>query len=117
MLQAILDGIAEGVIVVSDSGTVLESNAAAERLTGLRPGDAAGNGQAPRIWFQPDRATPQSADQTPLSQAQHGQTTGEQQLFVRPEKATDGTLVSVRCLPLCNKNGQPCGGVVLLRTV
>jgi PAS domain S-box-containing protein len=118
MLQTILDGMAEGVIVVSAQGQVLEANPAAQRLTGLHVGDAvSGNGQTARIWFLADRATPQPADQSPLSKAQHGQSTRDEQVFVRADGLPDGALVTVDCLPLCDKNNQPCGGVVLLRTL
>src|SRR5947209_3148519 len=118
LLRSILDSIAEGVVVADTDGRVLVCNAAAQRMTGMTPGETTlSSWWERRECFLPDRRTPFPPEQLPLAQALRGVAVDQMQVFFRSEQRPEGVWVSVNARPLCDDKGTVWGGVVVFRDV
>ena len=116
LLEAVLDGIDDGVIAADKNGETLVFNAGAGRMFGsLRP-DAAKD-QRSRTFgaFLPDRATPFPHADFPLTRAVDGQSTDDVEMFVRDPDTSAGRLLRVSGRPI--HGGEHAGGVIVCRDV
>lgn len=117
-LRAMMDSMADGVIVADDSGAILYSNAAAEQLLPLH---ATGRASEQRLsdhgLFLPDRVTPYPANEQPLARAIRGERVERLELFMRQQNAPDGAWLSVNAQPVIDASGRRRGGVAVFRDV
>ena len=117
-LRAMMDSLADGVIVADSSGKFLYWNAVAEKLVRMGPVDT-----APEQWssqyglFLADRVTPYPTEQMPLVRAIRGERVESAEMFVRREDGSQGTWLSINAAPLIDAEGQRRGGVSILRDV
>ncbi len=115
IMEAILDGMGEGVIVADGSGRCLVFNQAARALHGH--GDL---GPAPKRWgqddnlFLPDGVTPFPPDQVPLARALLGESADDVEVLVRHPLRPAGVFINVSARPIRLREGER-GGVIVFR--
>ncbi len=118
MLEATLEQVAEGVVVVDLEGHFLFANEAARRIVGMGPVDV-----PPADWsslhgcFLPDKVTPYPSEQLPLARAVRGEPVHEEEIFIRNPHAPEGAWISVNSTPLRDGTGRLTGGVITFRDV
>jgi sigma-B regulation protein RsbU (phosphoserine phosphatase) len=118
LLEAAVQQVAEGVIVVDREGRFLLWNAAAERMIGSGPVSG-----PPHEWssaygcYRADAVTPYPPDELPLARAMHGESVEEEELFIRNPRVPEGLWISVNSRPLHGQDGELAGGVVVFRDV
>jgi PAS domain S-box-containing protein len=100
ILNSILDGMGEGVVVTDPAGRFVLFNRQAKTILGVGLHDA-----LPAQWtgiygtFLPDRKTPIAPDQHPLVRAMKGQEVRNMELFVKNE-VVSGVTVAITATPL-----------------
>ena len=114
ILQSILDGMGDGVVVVDGHGDLILFNPAAAKILG---GESPLPSQNWEDWstlrlYQSDMITPIPADDLPLPKTVRGETVDQAEIFVRRDGFQHGFFVSLtgRTLP----DG---GGVVVLHNI
>jgi PAS domain S-box-containing protein len=118
LLQLILGGVSDGVVVADTNGRFLLFNAAAERFVGIGAIDA-----SPDQWsqqygsFLPDGITLFPAEELPLVRAMRGESVDAVELFIRNANVPDGRLLSITGRPLRGQDGALKGGVVVLHDI
>jgi PAS domain S-box-containing protein len=118
LLEAAVQQVAEGVIVVDRSGRFLLWNAAAEAIIGLGPVTC-----SPAEWsavygcYRTDGVTPCPAGELPLARAIRGEQVRDAELFIRNPRVPEGRWISVDSGPLHGAKGALEGGVVVFRDV
>ena len=116
MLEATLQQVAEGVVIVDLGGHFLFANEAAQRIVGMAPIDS-----APGDWsslygcFLPDKVTPYPSEQLPLARAMRGDHVREEEIFIRNPHTPEGAWISVNSTPLRDGKGKLTGGVIVFR--
>ena len=118
VLQAMLDNMADGVVVADRDGRFLVFNRAAQRIYGLGMTDV-----APEQWserygiFHAATSAPVASDSLPLVRAIHGEASDNVELLVRrPELAKDVHFHATG-RPLFDSNGEVDGGMVVLHDI
>jgi signal transduction histidine kinase len=118
VLEAVLQGTGEAVLVADSAAGLVCGNAAAERLLGLGP---AGVGLAAwaggLAFFRPDAVTPWAAADLPLARALRGEPVAEAEVFVRGAAHPDGRWVRMSARPFLDGGGRPRGAVLFCRDV
>ena len=118
MLEAILAGMGEGLVVADTAGNFLVFNRAAERIAGIgaTPG---GVEKWPATYgvFLPDAVTPYPAEELTLARATRGEETNDVEQFLRNPRVPQGVYVNVSGRPLRSADGTLLGGVVVFRDV
>jgi sigma-B regulation protein RsbU (phosphoserine phosphatase) len=118
MLEAAMQHVAEGVVIVDGEGHFLLFNEAAHKILGLGPVDV-----PPAEWsrvygcYLPDKATPYPGEDLPLVRATRGERILEDEIFIRNPGNPEGSWISVDSSPLVNEQGEPVGGVIVFRDV
>ena len=118
LMQTVLDGMEEGVVVADKAGNFLLTNERREQIVGVRL--IAGK---PDDWpatfgaFCLDRETQVPADELPLVRAMRGDTTEEVEFFIRNEKRPDGAYVRARGRPLLDGDSNVIGGVAIFSDI
>ena len=118
LMQTIFESMREGVIVVDVECEVVLANPSAERIFGMKALEA-----MPRDWsltygiYETDQETLVPEDRIPLRRALYGETTVEEEYFIRNEHRPDGVYVSANARPLLNENGELVAGVGVLRDI
>lgn len=117
-LRAMMDSMADGVIVADTLGRFLYWNGVANELLGMSALDT-----IPEQWsshyglFLADRVTAYPTEQLPLVRAMRGEGVDRAEMFVRHEGASQGIWVNVNARPLVDADGQRRGGVAVFRDV
>lgn len=118
LLNLILDGMSDGVVVANEQGHFLVFNPAAEQMFGSGATDTSEDEWSQQYGlFLPDQVTPFPADEIPLARAIRGEETKDIEMFVRHAKAPDGCWVLINGRPLRDETGQLRGGVVVCRDI
>jgi PAS domain S-box-containing protein len=118
LLQSVLDGVADGVVMADEQGRFQVWNAAAERIVGLGPADV----PVPR-WsehyalFLQDRTTLYPPERLPLVRAMRGESVADEVLFLRSRDRPEGIWLSVNAEPLRDETGRLKGGVAAFRDI
>jgi sigma-B regulation protein RsbU (phosphoserine phosphatase) len=118
ILEAAMQQVAEGVVVVDGNGHLLFWNEAARRIVGMGP-----LGISPADWssaygcFLPDTVTPYPSEQLPLTRAMRGERVREAEVFIRNPSHPEGSWISINSAPLRDTKGEPVGGVIVFRDV
>lgn len=115
LLQAIADGIDDGVIVVSNERRFLVWNRTAELLIGSGPSEV-----PPEQWgrhyglYHADGTTPLDDSELPVSQALAGHPVKAQEIFVRNAFNGEGNRITVSAKPLRGEDQTILGCVLTL---
>jgi PAS domain S-box-containing protein len=118
ILESVLAGMADAVVVADTAGRFLLFNPEAERL--LRRGQM---DVPPEQWsarygcYLPDEVTPYPPEDLPLARAIRGEEVHATTVFIRHEDLPEGLWLSVNGRPLRDGAGQITGGVVVMRDV
>ncbi len=117
ILNSILDGIGEGVIVVDSAGRTLLFNSEAQRVLGTQARDV-----PPEQWaraygvYLADGRTLVPAAENPLLRAMHGARKVEMEVIVKNGGAAEAR-VAVVATPLRSDSAEVTGAIALLRDV
>jgi PAS domain S-box-containing protein len=118
VMQSILNGMSEGVIVADGRGQIVLLNRAAQILHGRVPVSAARETWSETFdLFRPDGTASFPAEELPLARALRGESSDDVELFVRPPSNPDGVFISANGRPLRSEAGEIQGGIVVLRDV
>jgi CheY-like chemotaxis protein len=116
-LRAMMESMADGVVVADLAGNCLYRNSAAEELVQLA-GLGGPSSPSPDLGvFLPDRATRYPQAELPLVRAMHGERVQSAEIFVRHEAAREGVWLSVNAMPLLDAQAKRRGGVAVFRDV
>jgi PAS domain S-box-containing protein len=116
ILQSILDGMSDGVVVVNPSGKFLLFNASAEAMLGIGASDT-----PPERWtehyslYLPDRVTPFPTEELPLVRAMQGESVDRCEMFVRLASGLAGVWLTAAARPLRDQQGRLTGAVAVLQ--
>jgi sigma-B regulation protein RsbU (phosphoserine phosphatase) len=116
MLEAAMQRVDDGVVVVDRKGHFVFWNEAAQRIVGMGP-----VATPPAEWssvygcFLPDTVTPYPPEQLPLTRAMRGEHVREAEIFIRNPHNPEGSWISVNSAPLRDPKGEPAGGVIVFR--
>jgi PAS domain S-box-containing protein len=117
ILNSILDGIGEGVIVVDTSGKTLLFNSEAQRVLGARARDVPLEQWAATYGMHlADGRTLVPPAESPLLRAIHGAPRVEMEVIIRNGGAPEA-YVAIVATPLRNDQGEVIGAITLLRDV
>jgi len=117
ILNSILDGIGEGVIVVDSEGRTLLFNSEAQRVLGAQARDV-----PPEQWvsaygvYLADGRTLVPVAENPLLRAMHGARKVEMEVIIK-NAAVPEARVALVATPLRNDSGEVTGAITLLRDV
>src|SRR4029077_20247966 len=115
MIQSVLEGIGDGVIVVDPGGKRIY-NLAAKRILGIDlTGLAVSEWNQKLLVFRPDQKTPVPPDEFPTARASRGETVDDLEVFVRHAGAPNGIFISAAARPLRNELGESQGVVAIFR--
>ena len=119
MLQAVLDGMTDGVIVTDPAGRVLQFNPAARELLGKAPSDTPLDRWPDYYGFyRAQNGTPLRASEMPLAKALTGDRTERMEIFVRNEVCREGRTLEISASPVRDARTTACyGSVALLHDV
>ncbi|OGO18180.1 MAG: hypothetical protein A2Z14_18970 [Chloroflexi bacterium RBG_16_48_8] len=118
ILRAILNSLAEGVIVADQEGRFMFFNPAAERILGI-----GSKSISLEEWtgvygcFRTDRITPYPSMELPLARSIRGETVLDEVIFIRNSEQLEGIWISTSSNPLFDSKGEVNGGVVIFREV
>lgn len=118
ILQSVLEGMAEGVVVADEKGKFLLFNPSAERILGVGSNEA-----SPDAWSEyyrihlPDKKTPCPTEQLPLVQAIQGKSVDAAELWVAHPEIAEGVWISLNARPLHGDDGTRQGGLVVFHDI
>ena len=118
LLEAAVEQVAEGVVIVDRDGRILLWNAAAEAMIGLGP-----VASSPAEWssvygcYRSDGVTPYPPEELPLARAIRGEHVEEAEMFIRNPRVPEGVWISVNSRPLRGEGRALLGGVIVFRDV
>lgn len=119
LLQAMLDNMADGVVIADRNGKFLVFNSAAKRIIGLGITDT-----APERWsatygiiFHPETSVPVASGKLPLARAIRGEASDNVELLIRRPKLAKDIYVQTTGRPLCDSSGEVYGGMVVFHNI
>ncbi len=117
-LQAILNSLAEGVVVTDKDGNFLFTNPVAEKIVGMDSKNVKLEEWAPTYGtYHLDKITPYSSDQLPLAWAIKGEEVKHEVLFIKNRERPKGVYIDVSASPLKDKKGAIEGGTIIFRDI
>jgi len=118
MLESIINSMSEGLVVADVDGNLILFNAAAERILGVGPTDAAPH-EWPEIYgvFETDTVTPWPSSELSILRASRGESLDNLEMFIRNSFTPGGAFINVSGRPLRDSNGELRGGLVVFRDV
>jgi signal transduction histidine kinase len=117
LLQAVLHGMGDGLVVADASGKFLVWNAAAERLLGAQPVSL-----PPTQWteyfglYDPVECNPYPSEKLPVTRAFRGEAC-DNEILIRTPHTSRSFWVKVAARPLKETGGAVIGAVVVLRDI
>ncbi len=118
LLQSVLHGMAEGVVMADEAGAFQVWNPAAERIMGTGPASVGIGGWSEHYgFFLPDKVTPYPTHGLPLSKAIRGESVTNVLVCLRSPSHPDSAWLSVNARPLRDETGQLKGGVAVFRDI
>jgi PAS domain S-box-containing protein len=118
ILQSVLDGMGDGVVVADSDARFIVFNPAAERILGHGRVES-----PPQEWsrlyevFLPDRVTHCPPEDLPLMRAIRGESVDQAELYIAYPSRDDGTWILVTGRPLRDEQGELRGGVVVFHDI
>ena len=117
ILNSILDGMGDGVVVIARDGRTLIQNQEASRVLGVAARDVVVEGWPEAYGLhQLDGLTLLDVAQNPLRRAMDGESLVHQELRVR-NSVVSGAIVAITATPLRAPTGEVTGAIALLRDV
>ncbi|HYV38753.1 MAG TPA: PAS domain S-box protein, partial [Gemmataceae bacterium] len=117
-LEAVINSMADGVVVADNQGRIMLMNPAGEAMVGLGATDAPSQEWPMHFGlFRPDGKTPLPANEVPLWRALLGEAQDEVEVFVRNARLPEGTLLSVNARPIVYGTGPVLGAVAVFRDI
>ena len=117
-MQTVIDSISDGVVAADTAGNLTLFNPSAARILGRRVMDAPPAQRSERYGvYYPDQTTPVPMDALPLTRATRGESSNDEEFFVRRPRRSQGVFISVSGRPLHDGAGTTSGGVVVIRDV
>ena len=119
LLEAVFNGINDGIVVTDGEGAVLHVNEAAVSITG----DYGRTEAPPEIRssdfgvYYPDRKTPVPTQELPVLRALRGETITDEDCVLMGENREDEITLSVSARPLLHADGSRRGAVAIMRDV
>lgn len=119
LMETILKSISDGIIVADTEGRFLYVNPGARQILGMDTLEGFPDNCAEKLGlYMPDRETPAKTEGLPLMRAiRFGESTDEEDVFLRNEKKPEGVYIRMSARPLLDKSGGVKGGVVIFRDV
>ena len=117
-LNAIINSMAEGVIVADIHGSFLLINQAARNMHRTSSSETSVSNWTKLFgYYAQDRKTPIPNDELPLLRAIHGESIDNMEIFLQPSAADDGLWISCTARPLRDPRGELVGGIVVLNDI
>jgi sigma-B regulation protein RsbU (phosphoserine phosphatase) len=117
-LEAVLEGLSEGVIVADKDGTFVFYNASAVRILGVHPSQVnSGNRTGLFGLYRADGTTPYRDDELPLARALQGDVVKDELICVRNPARPKGVWITVSASPITDVSGSNHGGWAVFRDV
>jgi len=117
-IDALLDSVADGVVVTDEHGAFLSFNRAAARIIGRGPTDAPIEHRGAHFGiFRPDRTTPFPKEEFTLARALAGEETNAVVQFIRNSGVPEGVLISVSGRPRRDPTGKIIGAVCVFHDI
>jgi len=117
VLQNTIASMADAVLVADETGRILISNPAADRLFGPRSGIGSQEWNASYLLFRPDTKTPLPQEDSPIFRALAGTDVDNLAIFLRRSGEARGVHIVANGRPLRDASGAPKGAVVVYRDV
>ena len=119
LIDTAFRSISDGIVVANAKGEFLYVNPGAEQIVGMGATDAPQGEWAEKYGtYHPDRETPMKTEDLPLIRAIYrGESTDEEDVFIRNAKKPNGVYIRVSARPLLDKVGGIRGGVIIFRDV
>lgn len=118
LLEAVLQGIGAGVVVIDEGGRCLLSNTAAEQLLGKRNVQRIDALQTETSgFFCTDKVTPLKMDVSPFAKAMRGEFTDREEVYVRNHRYPFGGWYSFTVRPLRVNDNAATGGVIIIEDI
>jgi signal transduction histidine kinase/DNA-binding response OmpR family regulator/HAMP domain-containing protein len=118
MLQSVLHGMGDGVIVAGDDGKVSLFNSTAEEIFHLDQGvDSSLDFEHGHRFLLPDMLTPYAADELPTSRAIRGESVDSAELYLPAADGRAAVWLSANARPLRDASGQSRSAVVVFRDI
>ena len=113
LMETIFNSISDGIIVADTAGKFLYANPGARQIVGMDTLDGFPENCADKLGlYLPDRETRANTEDLPLMRAiRFGESTDEEDVFLRNEKKPDGVYIRMSGRPLLDKSGRITGGV------
>ena len=117
-VQAVLDGLADAVIVTDGEGALQLFNRAADRLLPLGMMDIPlSEWSAYGGFLGPDMQTPLPADELPSLRALQGEVVDDAEIYLPGTRGPEGRWISVSSRPLMDGHGRIMGSVTTVRDI
>ena len=119
LMDTSFKSISDGIVVADAEGKFLYANPGAEHIVGMGITDGILNEWVEKYGiYYPDRDTSMKTEDLPLVRAiHHGESTDEQDLFIRNRNRSDGVFIRMSGWPLLDNTGGIRGGVIIFRDV
>ncbi len=119
LMETSFKSISDGIVVADAEGKFLYVNPGAEHIVGMGITDGTLNEWVKKYGiYYPDRETPLKTEALPLVRAiHHGESTDEQDLFIRNRNRPAGVFIRMSGWPLLDNTGGIRGGVIIFRDV
>ena len=119
LMETTFKSISDGIAVADSAGKFLYVNPGARQILGMDMTDDPPDGWAEKCGaYYPDRKTPMKAADLPLMRAiRCGESTDEEDVFIRNTKKPDGVYIRMSGRPLLDNTSEIRGGVIIFRDV
>lgn len=118
ILQAMLDGVPDGVVAADQSGRFIAFNPAAERIVGIGETDTEKDQWTSQYGiFLSDMVTPCPTNELPLVRAMRKETFHDVEVFIRNKKVPYGHWLSINGSPILDKKSRANGGIIVFRDI
>ncbi|MGP0091181.1 MAG: CHASE3 domain-containing protein [Xanthobacteraceae bacterium] len=117
ILKNTITSMADAVLVVDETGTVVISNPASHRLFGARADVGSQDWQKIYLCFLPDEATPFPPAETPIARAVRGENVDDLELVLRRKGDTKNTHLVANGRPMVDAAGRSKGAVLVYHDV
>ena len=118
LLGAVLENMADGVLVADSTGNVILHNRQAQHLVGSQPLEGGLMTRAAEVGlFDPASGERFSHDALPLYRAVQGETFDDVRVLIRNADHPKGLLTSCNGRPIVDSTGTAKGGVIVVRDI
>jgi PAS domain S-box-containing protein len=117
ILKNTITSMADAVLVVDETGTVVISNPASHRLFGARADIGSQDWQKIYLCFRPDEVTPFPPTETPVARAVRGEKVDDLEFVLRRKGDTKSTHLVANGRPMVDAAGRAKGAVLVYHDV